>query len=44
VLHPASGGFEATKFNFMQIAILGAGMVGRAMAIDLTRKYNVNFF
>ena len=28
----------------MQIAILGAGMVGRAMAIDLAGKYNVTSF
>ncbi len=28
----------------MQIAILGAGMVGRAMAIDLATKYNVTSF
>ena len=28
----------------MQIAILGAGMVGRAMAIDLAAKYNVTSF
>lgn len=28
----------------MQIAILGAGMVGRAMAIDLAKKYNVTSF
>lgn len=28
----------------MQIAILGAGMIGRAMAIDLAAKYNVNSF
>lgn len=28
----------------MQIAILGAGMVGRAMAIDLAVKYNVTSF
>jgi lysine 6-dehydrogenase len=28
----------------MQIAILGAGMVGRAMAIDLADKYNVTSF
>ncbi len=28
----------------MQIAILGAGMVGRAMAIDLAPKYNVTSF
>ena len=28
----------------MQIAILGAGMVGRAMAIDLAAKYNVSSF
>ena len=34
----------ATKLYFMQIAILGAGMVGRAMAIDLAAKYNVTSF
>ena len=34
----------ATKLYFMQIAILGAGMVGRAMAIDLAAKYNVISF
>lgn len=28
----------------MQIAILGAGMVGRAMAIDLTKNYKVTSF
>ena len=28
----------------MQIAILGAGMVGRAMAIDLAAKYTVTSF
>jgi lysine 6-dehydrogenase len=28
----------------MQIAILGAGMVGRAMAIDLQKKYSVTSF
>lgn len=28
----------------MQIAILGAGMVGRAMALDLATKYNVTSF
>ena len=28
----------------MQIAILGAGMVGRAMAIDLSKKYQVSSF
>ena len=28
----------------MQIAILGAGMVGRAMAVDLAAKYNVTSF
>ena len=28
----------------MQIAILGAGMVGRAMALDLAAKYNVTSF
>jgi saccharopine dehydrogenase-like NADP-dependent oxidoreductase len=28
----------------MQIAILGAGMVGRAMAVDLVAKYNVTSF
>ena len=28
----------------MQIAILGAGMVGRAMAIDLAAKYNITSF
>jgi saccharopine dehydrogenase-like NADP-dependent oxidoreductase len=28
----------------MEIAILGAGMVGRAMAIDLAAKYNVTSF
>ena len=28
----------------MQIAILGAGMVGRAMAIDLASKYQVTSF
>jgi len=28
----------------MQIAILGAGMVGRAMAIDLAKKYDVTSF
>ena len=28
----------------MQIAILGAGMVGRAMAIDLAAKYQVTSF
>ena len=28
----------------MQIAILGAGMVGRAMAIDLQQKYSVTSF
>ena len=28
----------------MQIAILGAGMVGRAMAIDLAKKYSVTSF
>jgi lysine 6-dehydrogenase len=28
----------------MQIAILGAGMVGRAMALDLAKKYNVTSF
>ena len=28
----------------MQIAILGAGMVGRAMALDLISKYNVTSF
>ncbi|MCB0708804.1 MAG: saccharopine dehydrogenase NADP-binding domain-containing protein, partial [Chitinophagaceae bacterium] len=28
----------------MQIAILGAGMVGRAMAIDLAAKYDVTSF
>ncbi len=28
----------------MQIAILGAGMVGRAMAVDLAGKYNVTSF
>jgi lysine 6-dehydrogenase len=28
----------------MQIGILGAGMVGRAMAIDLSEKYNVTSF
>ncbi len=28
----------------MQIAILGAGMVGRAMAIDLAKTYNVTSF
>ena len=32
------------KFYFMQIAILGAGMVGRAMALDLISKYNVTSF
>ncbi len=28
----------------MQIAILGAGMVGRAMAIDLAHNYSVTSF
>ena len=28
----------------MQIAILGAGMVGRAMAIDLAKQYQVTSF
>ena len=28
----------------MQIAILGAGMVGRAMAIDLAKNYSVTSF
>ena len=28
----------------MQIAILGAGMVGRTMALDLAKKYNVTSF
>ena len=28
----------------MQIAILGAGMVGRAMAVDMATKYNVTSF
>ena len=28
----------------MQIGILGAGMVGRAIAIDLAVKYNVTSF
>jgi lysine 6-dehydrogenase len=34
----------ATKYNCMQIAILGAGMVGRAMAIDLAANYTVTSF
>ena len=33
-----------TKFHSMQIAILGAGMVGRAMAADLSQKYSVTAF
>ena len=32
------------KTNFMQIGILGAGMVGRTMAIDLAKKYSVVSF
>ena len=28
----------------MKIAVLGAGMVGRAMAIDLAHNYNVTSF
>ena len=28
----------------MQIAILGAGMVGRAMAVDLATNFNVTSF
>jgi len=32
------------KLLLMQIAILGAGMVGRAMAIDLAAKYDVTSF
>ena len=32
------------QLYFMQIAILGAGMVGRAMAIDLAATYNVTSF
>jgi saccharopine dehydrogenase-like NADP-dependent oxidoreductase len=37
-------GVDAINFLHMQIAILGAGMVGRAMAIDLAAKYNVTSF
>ena len=33
-----------SKHIFMQIAILGAGMVGRAMAIDLAYNYSVTSF
>src|SRR5438045_1959561 len=32
------------KIHFMQIAILGAGMVGRAMAIDLVSNFKVTSF
>ena len=35
---------QGTKTHFMQIAILGAGMVGRAMAIDLSKNYTVTSF
>jgi lysine 6-dehydrogenase len=35
---------RATNHYTMQIAILGAGMVGRAMALDLAPKYNVTSF
>jgi len=35
---------RGTKTYFMQIAILGAGMVGRAMAIDLANNYSVTSF
>jgi lysine 6-dehydrogenase len=37
-------GLQGTKTHFMQIAILGAGMVGRAMAIDLAKNYSVTSF
>ena len=40
----APSGFGATNLSFMQIAILGAGMVGRAMAIDLAANYKVTSF
>jgi len=36
--------FMEFKHNFMQIAILGAGMVGRAIAIDLATNYQVTSF
>jgi saccharopine dehydrogenase-like NADP-dependent oxidoreductase len=36
--------FRSNKILIMQIAILGAGMVGRAMAIDLAAKYQVTSF
>lgn len=33
-----------SNIHFMQIAILGAGMVGRAMAIDLSKNFQVTSF
>ena len=35
---------SAVKFCIMKIAILGAGMVGRAMALDLAQQHEVTSF
>jgi len=35
---------SAVKFSSMKIAILGAGMVGRAMALDLVQQHDVTSF
>ena len=32
------------SLNVMQIAVLGAGMVGRAIAIDLAKDFDVTSF
>lgn len=40
----AQGEYNSTKLYTMKIAVLGAGMVGRAIAADLSKKFEVTSF